>query len=490
MSLTIGDLEPSALWDNFRFLCSIPHPSHHETALSDALLSWAAARGIRCERDEEGNLVMRAPAAPGCEGRPGIVLQAHLDMVPQARAGSAHDFFKDPVRPGIDPADPDWVIADGTTLGADDGMGVAAAMAMLEDGSVKRGPLECLFTVNEEDGMSGARGLKPGLLSGKYLINLDGEDADEITIGCAGMLRVASEAAFKATVPPAGYAWLELGVSGLLGGHSGVDIHLGRANAIMAIARVLAACPAEGRLLAVLEGGGAANAIPREARAIVGVPAAGSHACRLAMKARMDALAGDFARADPGIAFSLSEAEPPAACLSAELTDQVLATLLTLPDGCLKMEPTMPDITRSSSNLGTIALGPEDGRMVLRSLALVRSSVEADKQRLGAGVEEAFAALGASSRRPSESPSWKPEPTSLILSLAVDEYRKAFGEAPKLLSTHAGLECGVFRPVYPDWEMISIGPTIKFPHSPDERVSVASVRKFWRFLTALVSRLR
>lgn len=491
MSLQLSDLEPAALWRGFFSICAIPHPSHHEEELARWLVDWAAERSVSCERDAAGNVVMRKAAAEGCGGRPGIILQAHMDMVPQAAAGSAHDFTRDPIRPRFDPADPEWLVADGTTLGADDGMGMAAALAMLEDDTVRRGPLECLFTVNEEDGMSGAAGLQPGLLKGRYLINLDGEDAEELTIGCAGMLRTRSEASFEAAPAPGGQRWAKLTVSGLLGGHSGMDIHRGRGNAIMLALRLLGAeAPEPGLRLASFEGGGAANAIPREARALVGLPAGAYDAWSAGLAARGGTVRNELGANDPGFSFGLAEAPAPAACLSAEDTAAAVSALYRLPDGCMKMEPSMPDITRTSSNLGSLSLAADGGRMAMRTLALVRSSLEQDKQRVCGELEDALAALGARSTRPSESPAWKPEPTSLLLSLAVDEYRNAFCAAPKILSTHAGLECGVFRPIYPDWDMLAIGPTIRYPHSPDERVHVPSVQKFWRFLTALVSRLR
>lgn len=487
--MDLKNLEPAALWQRFFEICAVPRPSHHEEAISKWLADWASSRGFACQRDDEGNVLVRVPASPGCEGRSGVVLQAHMDMVPQAGPQSKHDFERDPIRPRLDPHDPDWVTATGTTLGADDGLGIAAAIAVAEDKSLVHGPLECLFTVNEEDGMSGARAFKAGVLTGRFLLNLDGEDVDDLIIGCAGMLRTRSEASFPAASPPAGYRFYRMELAGFQGGHSGLDAHR-RGNAVSALLRLLNAGSQDGLVLAELEGGGAVNALPREAFAVFGLPADGAEPWLAAMQARAEGIRGELGAKDPGWTLACKPSDPPKSALCVDDSRRVLSTLASVPNGCLAMEPTMQGVTRTSSNLGVLSLSEEGGSMVLRTLALARSSVQLEMETVATEIEAYLMSLGARCSRPAASPAWRPDPTSLLLSLAVDEYRGLFGQPPRISSIHAGLECGVFRPLYPDMEMLSLGPTVLYPHSPDERASVAAAQKFWKLLVAILARLR
>jgi dipeptidase D len=492
-----SDLEPRTVWNHFFTICSIPHPSHHEEALGTALLAWAQARGIRATRDGAGNVVMRKPASPGKERAPGVILQAHLDMVPQAASGSGHDFTRDPIRPRLDPADPAWLVATGTTLGADNGIGVAMCMAILEDGALAHGPLECLFTTNEEDGMSGARAIAPDLLSGSVLLNLDGEDDAELTIGCAGAIRTSSELWYPAATPPAGLAWFGASVGGLLGGHSGVDIDKGRANATLALVGLLAKTRAR-LYIASIDGGTAANAIPREARAVVGIAADQAASFQASFAAGATAVRIALGDKDPGFSAALTPLDGsgrPARSLDPVGSESMLAVLGALPNGLVAMEPDMPGLIRTSLNLGQLSGSTsEGGRFRLDAMVMVRSSSDAEKESLASTAEKRLAGAvdhgwNVSQKRPAESPAWSPNPSSPLLALAKATYRELFGKDPRVTSTHGGLETGLFRPRFPSWDMISLGPTIRYPHSPDERVDTASVARSYRFVRELLARL-
>ncbi len=491
--MNLSTIEPRPLWAHFFSICAIPHPSHREKELADWVLAWAAGQGIEAIRDEGGNVILRKPASKGREKAPGVILQAHLDMVSQATPESGHDFSRDPIRPRPDPANPGWISATGTTLGADNGIGVAEAMALMEDKSLVHGPLECLFTLNEEDGMGGAREVKPDALRGSILLNLDGEDDTELCIGCAGTLRIKAERELALAAGTADFRWFELRVSGLLGGHSGVDIDKGRGNASLLLCRAAAAAP--GARLALLEGGTASNAIPRDARALLGLAAAGREKALALIQAEAKAIAAELAGSDPGFAFGLEEKPAPDAALSPEDSAALFRAVLGLPNGLFEMEPDMPGLVRSSSNLGELRLGlppakeAAAGRVGFHALSLVRSSVEAEKERIGAGIEAAFAAYGAATSRPSEAPAWTPDLKSPLLALARAAYTEVTGAEAAIRATHGGLECGLFRPRFPHWDMISLGPNIRYPHSPDERVEVASVERFHRFARALVEKL-
>ncbi|HOX32961.1 MAG TPA: beta-Ala-His dipeptidase [Spirochaetales bacterium] len=497
--MELKDLEPKGLWRHFFDICSIPHPSHHEAALAAALADRARSRGLEARIDGAGNLVIRAPASPGRERAPGIILQAHLDMVPQAASGSAHDFSRDPIRPRIDPKDPAWLVASGTTLGADNGIGVAMALALLEEEGLAHGPLELLLTTNEEDGMTGARGVEEGALSGSLLVNLDGEDDGELTIGCAGSIRAAAELERAAEAPPAGLAWLDTSVSGLLGGHSGVDIDKGRANASLALVRLIRRAASDATAsprLASIEGGSAANAIPREARTLLGLPESAVPSFRAAFEREASALAAELGAADPGLAAALAprRCPAPAAALGPAESAGLLAILAALPDGLVAMEPDMPGLIRTSLNLGVLAGRAEAGSFRLSTLVMIRSSSDREKAELGARVEAVLAAAAGSGwrvaqSRPSEGPAWPPNLASPLLATARSAYRELFGADPKVSSTHGGLEPSLFRPRFPRWDMISLGPKLLYPHSPDERLEIASVGRSYRFLRALVERL-
>ncbi len=487
--MDISGLEPRALWANFMAICSIPHPSHHEKQLCDWVIAKAKESELEHFQDSRGNVIVKKPASAGREANPGIILQAHLDMVPQARAGSKHDFTKDPIVPRRNPNNAEWLIATDTTLGADNGLGAAAMLAVMEDKTMVHGPLEFLFTVNEEDGMTGARQISPSALSGKYLLNLDGEEADELTIGCTGSVRTASTLMLRLVDVPAGIKWLSVQVSGLLGGHSGMDIHRGRGNANIALCRLLAKAGG-GSLLASLQGGDASNAIPRDASALAGIPASGFESWKAAFESEAATIRSELGKSDPGFRASYSDAPTPGACLSTEDSRKVQTLVYSIPNGLVSMEPDMPGSTRTSSNLGIVTLSSGSGNMAtLETLALIRSSSDFEKEQLTQAIDAVLTRSGAATERKSESLAWTPEPGSPLLKTAKTAYKEIFGSLPKVVSTHGGLECGLFRPIYPRWDMISFGPTIRSPHSPDETTHIPSASIFWRYLITLLNTL-
>jgi dipeptidase D len=486
--MTIESLEPSALWAYFTGICAIPHPSHHEERLADWLVQTIQTLGLEASKDKAGNVIAHKPASPGCSGRQGVILQAHIDMVCQSAPGNPHDFMTDPIRPRFDPADPEWLMATGTTLGADNGIGVAAALAILADKESIHGPLECLFTLGEEDGMTGARGLEPGRLKGSWLLNLDSEIFGELTIGCAGTIRTVSSLSLPASPPPASGRWVEVCAGGLLGGHSGVDIHLGRGNAALLLCRLLA--EAGGAIgLAEFEGGTAVNAIPRDARALVWVDEGSFQTWKAAMENGAAEIRVELGSPDPGFSLTLRDTEGASLVLDSDLTASVLAGVARVPNGLVAMEPDFDHIPRTSSNLGILTLRSTGATLELEARVLVRSSDNQEKEGLAKAIEGHLAGLGADTRRLTETNAWPPEPSGELVGIAGTVYRDLYGAEALIRSTHGGLECALFRTLYPRLRMISLGPTIRFPHSPDERVQVATVPLFWHYLLALLARL-
>ncbi len=476
----LAALAPAALWSAFADLCAIPHPSRHEAAVIAFLKGRADAKGLSAEIDAKGNLIVRKPATPGRETRPGVVLQAHVDMVPQANAGTPHDFAVDPIRPRVDGA---WVAATGTTLGADNGIGAAAMLALMEDAEIAHGPLEFLFTVEEEIGLNGARAVAPGVLKGDILLNLDSEDDTRITIGCAGGRDVVV-ALPLARAAAADMTFLDVSVKGLKGGHSGLDIHLGHGNAIRILARVLRAAreAAPSLRIARIAGGSARNAIPREAQAVIAVAKAEEAAARTAVATRLTEIRAELAHADPGLAIEVATAAAEPA-FAADASAALLRAINACPDGIGRLSDTLPGTPETSSNVGVIAT-TETGVQVT---CMVRSSVDSARDALCARIEDAFGLAGGSATLGAPYPGWQPNPDAKILGLLSEIHAKRRGAAPEISTIHAGLECAILGAAYPHWEMASIGPVIRNPHSPDERVEIASVGHFWALLTETLS---
>ncbi len=475
-------LEPQPLWRHFRTLCNTPRPSGHEAALVARLEQWADGQGLAHDRDAFGNLRLRKAATPGCEDAPGVILQAHLDMVPQANAGSTHDFTRDPIRTRI--GDDGWLRATDTTLGADNGLGVAAALAILEDDTLTHGPLEALFTLAEETSMGGALNLAEGWLEGQRLLNLDSEDRGEVYIGCAGGADVVVEAQLPTAPLGDNEAAVRLSLTGLRGGHSGMDIHKGLGNANRLLVRVLRALEGSEVRLVDYQGGTLRNALPREAVATLALSAdqretAGARIAELETELR-----AELAGVDEGLVLTL-EASDAAEALTAQASRLLVAALHAAPCGVERMSSAVPGVVETSNNLGVISL--EAGRFHL--CALVRSLRDSATADLAERFAALFELIGARVRVENAYPGWTPQPGSDLLARFCRLHRATLGGEPAVKVIHAGLECGILGGKYPHLEMISFGPLIRGAHSPDERVEIASVAEFWELLRALVEDL-
>lgn len=487
------NLQPASVWKHFFHICSIPHPSHGEETLARDLYAWAKGKGFEAELDQANNLVIRRKAAPGHEEAPTVILQSHLDMVAQAEEGSGHNFLTDPIVPRLDPSDPEWLMASGTTLGADDGIGAAISLALLEDQELVAGPLECLFTVNEEDGMTGAKAIEPGFVHGSLLINLDGERDRELTVGCAGSVRTYGAYQRPARALDQGCATYCVELSGLLGGHSGVDIVKGRGNATLCLARALAACAPFS--LVSFHGGDAGNAIPRSARAVIALKPSSLEAFREALRREELALRAELAETDPGLAISLRD-EPGAAPEGLSETESAafLSLLASTPNGLIAMDQDVPGAIKTSLNLGIANAEARLGAFELSTTILVRSSSNAERDEVAARAENHLAGLsalgwGVSSRRPSAMGAWAPLLSSPLLEKTKAAYRAQFGREPEISTTHGGLECAYFKPRFPHWDMVSFGPDMQYPHSPGERVRIASVANVYGLVKRLLASL-
>ncbi|KAF0246347.1 MAG: dipeptidase [Planctomycetota bacterium] len=474
-------LQPAAVWKLFAEIDRIPRASGAESAVMAMLEKRAKASGHKTKRDRTGNLLISVPAAKGREQAPATVLQGHVDMVCEKNASSNHDFKKDPIVPRVNG---EWVVADGTTLGADNAIGVSMAIAAAEDPSVAHGPIEILLTVDEERGLTGAQNVEPGFFTAKRLINLDSEDDTSITIGCAGMQEtlISLEAARSAL--PKGWTAREVFVTGLKGGHSGLEIHTNRGNAIRILARGLLAAGG-GLRLAHLEGGNKRNAIPREARAVIAVAAKGLAALEKAAGAEVARIrAEELAGIDDGVEIRFSPASPKDAWSAAE-SARALALLAALPHGLLAMSQTVEDLVESSTNLAVVSTA----RRALQVCCTSRSSVNSSLEQLAVQHRSIAQLAGASCRQGPRTPGWKPDPGSALLKLVREQYAKTFGREPEVRGVHAGLECGTLKDRMPGLDAISFGPDIHGAHSPDERVKIASVERVYVLLKAVLGAL-
>ncbi|WP_163558407.1 aminoacyl-histidine dipeptidase [Halomonas sp. NO4] len=483
MNAHLEQLSPQPLWRHFRTLCETPRPSGHEAALVAHLEAWAEARGLAHDRDAFGNLRIRKPATPGRETAPGVILQGHLDMVPQANAEHPHDFTRDPIDTYVDDG---WLHARHTTLGADNGLGVAAALALLEDADLAHGPLEALFTLEEESGMGGALNLAEEWLEGQVLLNLDSEERGEVFIGCAGGADVVVEAQLPTAPPSAGEVALQLSLTGLAGGHSGIDIHRGLGNANRLLVRALRALEALDARLASYRGGTLRNAIPREAFATLMLPGEAVAAAERRVAELQAELRGELDGIDDGVTLSLeTPREPPTEALVGQASRLLLAALHAAPCGVERMSVTVPGVVETSNNLGVVSL--EGGRFHL--CALVRSLHDSATVDLAERFRALFELIGARTRVENAYPGWTPQPDSELLARFRRLHRERLGSEPAVQVIHAGLECGILAGKYPHLEMISFGPLIRGAHSPDERVELDSVSEFWTLLRDLVASL-
>ena len=481
MSTSIAELEPRWLWRHFYRLTQIPRPSGHEQQVRDYVADFGRSLGLESAIDEAGNVIIRKPATNGMEHHRGVILQAHLDMVPQKHSDSDHVFERDPIDVFIENG---WVRARGTTLGADNGIGVAATLAVLESESIAHGPLEALFTANEEAGMTGAMGLKPGLLNGEILLNLDSEDEGELFIGCAGGLDGTMSISYYEEPVLSGFTGFELRVSGLNGGHSGLDICLRRGNANKIMNQLLQAgrdCCAS--RLASIDGGSLRNAIPREAFARVAVPFSRTEHFIKTLQQLGVTITNELAESDPGVLIGILPVDAPATVIDDDAFEHLLQAVAECPNGVVRFSGEMMGVVETSNNLARVQ--STDG--VISVECLLRSSVDSSLEALAASIRSVAERAGANVSFSGGYPGWQPNPDSPILSLTKRIYQQRFGKAPEVRVIHAGLECGIIGGSYPELDMISFGPTIRFPHSPDEKVECASVQKFWDFLVDVLA---
>ena len=477
--MTIKDLEPKELWSNFYSLTRQPRPSKHEEKVRQFLVDWAKKNKIACRVDAVGNVILSKPATKGMEKVHPVVLQAHMDMVPQARAGKKHDFEKDPIETKIVG---DWVYACDTTLGADDGMGVAAIMAVFTSKTAKHGPLEALITTDEETGMTGAFGLKKGELHGDYLLNLDSETEGELYVGCAGGIDAALSIPYTTEKAPKGMVAYKLTIGGLKGGHSGMEINTGRANANKLLFRHLRWVAECGIRIISLEGGNMRNAIPRDAEAVIAMP-----------KEHVDCILKEFDKVAKWVKKELASVEPDF-CVSCEkvrmnptvMTDaciqKIINTMMIIPNGVIRMSRDMEGLVETSLNIAIAKTNSSTKNFTVK--ALLRSSVDSAKDALGERLVCLAELAGGRCQLSGAYPGWKPNMESALLKTMKDTYKKLYKKTPAIMAIHAGLECGLLGGKYPDMEMISFGPTIQSPHSPDERVNIESCQKFYDFLVA------
>lgn len=482
--MTIKELEPSLVWKNFHALTRIPRPSKKESKAVEYLYSFGKSLGLETIKDEIGNIIIRKPATPGMENRKGVILQGHMDMVPQKNAGKVHDFEKDPITTVVDG---DWVHADGTTLGADNGLGVAVALSVLESKDLKHGPVEVLVTVDEETGMTGANNLKPGVLNGDILINLDSETEGELYVGCAGGVDATASLAYSLLPVQPGYKAFSIDAKGMKGGHSGMDINLYRANANKVIARVLVPLLRDhGVKLVSIEGGNMRNAIPREAAALVLVPDACVAKVKESVSSAYKEIKAEYAVADPDLSISIEEAaKMPSSYIEEGQALAFMRAVNVCPNGVWRMSDAVPGLVETSNNVAIVS--SEGG--VFHVKTLMRSSVDSEKAAIAEEFRSAFDLAGAVSEFTGGYSGWAPDSSSPILHTMKKVYKDMYGKEPAVMAIHAGLECGILGGKYPSWDMVSCGPTILSPHSPDERVNVPSVKKWWDFVAKVLEEI-
>ncbi len=485
MESPVAHLEPQPLWQAFAQLNAIPRPSKKEEQVVAWILSVTASLGLEAERDAVGNVLVRKPATPGMEDRQTVVLQSHVDMVCQQNEGTGFDFDREGIRMRVDG---DWVRAEGTTLGADNGIGVAAILALLASTDIPHPALEALFTIDEETGMTGALGLQGGWLRGTILLNLDTEDDDELSIGCAGGIDVTARGTYTPEPVADDAQRVALAVFGGSGGHSGMDIHKGIANANKVMNRLLLVT---GELfdfrVATIEGGGLRNALPRESRAVLVLDPADRDAWESAVRASWEEIAAEYARTDGGLAYSITDlpAEAATEVLPEEVQEALLMAIAAVPVGIHRMSPAMPGLVQTSNNLARVQLG--NGEVVLQ--CLTRSSVQSEKHDLVRTIAAAAGLAGLSTETSGSYPGWEPRPDSPIVALLRDIYERRYQASPRVQACHAGLECGILGTNYPGLDMVSFGPNIRGAHSPDECVQVSSVQKFWGYLLDILQHI-
>ncbi|KJG08723.1 aminoacyl-histidine dipeptidase [Photobacterium kishitanii] len=479
----ITQLSPKAVWHFFDQICSIPHPSKYEEQLAQYIVSFAQAEGLDVRRDNTGNVIIKKPATAGMENRKGVVLQAHIDMVPQKNEETVHDFTQDPILPFIDG---EWVTATGTTLGADNGMGMATCLAILAAKDIEHGPLEVLLTIDEEAGMTGAFGLEAGWLEGDILLNTDSEQEGEVYMGCAGGVDAALTVDIQREAIPAEHQAIKLVVKGLKGGHSGCDIHTGRGNANKLMARFFINHAEElGLRINNFTGGSLRNALPREASVIATLPAANIDQLNTLFAEYQQMVKAELGHVETDITiFTETCALPSDIMVMADQT-RLMNILNVCPNGVIRMSDDIEGVVETSLNMGVITT--EADKVTI--LCLIRSLIDSGRSYVEAMLQSLAALAGAKCEVSGAYPGWKPDADSEIMQVFRDTYQQMYGNKPNIMVIHAGLECGLFKEPYPEMDMLSFGPTIKFPHSPDEKVKIDTVQMFWDQMLAILKNI-
>ena len=483
MATSIKELDPQIIWKNFYLLTQVPRPSGHLAKIQQFLLDWAADHGIEAFKDNAENIVMRKPATPGMEDRQTAVLQAHMDMVPQKVDESKHNFETDPIETYIDG---EWVKARGTTLGSDDGMGVAAIMAVMESDNLEHGPLEALITADEETCMYGVNHLSADTLRGDILLNIDNETMGEFVIGSAGGVNISASLQYQEEAPEKDDVAVMVSLKNLRGGHSGLEINEGRANANKLMARfVRQAIQDDEACLASWQGGNMRNAIPRTAQVLLTVPAGNVDDLKELAAYCQQVFADEYRGVEEGISLTVSPAEMPAGLVPDEIRDNIICALMACHDGVLRNIPSIPSVVETSSNLGIVSIGKGKAEVLI----LARSSNETMMEYIQEMQESCFSMAGMKVEYGGQYGAWQPNFDSPITATMVEVYRKLFAEEAVVQVCHAGLECSIIGGVYPKMDLVSFGPTLRSPHTPDERCNIPSVAKFWTFLKALLKEI-
>ena len=471
-----NDLKPALVFHYFEEVCRVPRPSKKEEKIRAYLLEFARQHDLSVKIDEAGNVLMSKPATPGMEDRKAVILQSHMDMVCEKNKDTQHDFDTDPIETYVDG---EWLRAKGTTLGADNGIGIATELAVLASDDIGHGPVQCLFTVDEETGLTGAFALKEGFMEGDILINLDSEDEGELFIGCAGGAGTTATFPCTMTAAPEGYFFFRVAVKGLTGGHSGDDINKNRANANKLLNRYLTSLMRKYDLrLCEIDGGNLHNAIPREAYAVCAVPMKDKEAVRVDLNIYLAEIENEYAVTEPNLRMELESETPCLKVMDVEQMKRFLLSIYAVHNGVYAMSQDIAGLVETSSNLASI----KQGEGCIKVVTSQRSSILSSRVDMSQMVGAAFELGGATVETGDGYPGWKPNPSSEILRVAVESYKRLFGTEPKVKAIHAGLECGLFLEKYPSLDMVSFGPTLRGVHSPDERMLIPTVDKFWRHL--------
>ncbi len=483
MSQEVRNLEPKALWNHFADLNAVPRPSRKEERVIQFMKDFGKSLDLTVESDKVGNVLIRKPATPGMEKRTHLVMQSHLDMVHQKNNATNFDFDKEGIKMLVED---DWVKADGTTLGSDNGIGVASIMTLLSSKDIPHPAIDALFTIDEETGMTGALGLEGGWLKGKILLNLDTEDDDELTIGCAGGVDVTASGSYDEEATAAGMSGHRLIIRGLSGGHSGMDITKGLGNANKLMNRLLFKTHETlGLRIASIDGGGLRNAIPRESNAVIAVPETQQQAFHAHMKKMEAIFKEEHAATDPHLVLIVEEMAAPSKVMQEEFQDTLLAAVYSAPNGIFRLSPEIEGLVQTSNNVARVIV--KEGEATVMCLA--RSSSETEKDDLSNALSAVFSLAGMTATLSGNYPGWQPQPSSDIVSMMREIYIERFKEEPHVLACHAGLECGILGTNYPGMDMVSFGPNIRGAHSPDEKVQISSVQKYWGWLLETLTRI-